>query len=264
MTDLSTHKDLAFKIFNDNKWFFKKTIKVKQDTITGKNYDSILGGWSAGGTFTSFRLPGEFPNALSRVYQCILDCHNHPYQTTRKPLTSRIEVREQERRFCSEETNTVTFDILFPNNATLDYGRLLVMQLKNTSMDVVDNLDSNPTLCLILEKAGLFARFNDVAMKNEFTVKELIPFAPKNTTRNNGYKHWISIGITYKKLKNKVKFKVNAGDKVNNIELHHTVTNNELHKDNLKFGLVHLRNKQAETISNVTAWYKNIRCLTRN
>ena len=79
-------------------------------------------------------------------------------------------------------------------------------------------------------------------MKNEFTVKELIPFAPKNTTRNNGYKHWISIGITYKKLKNKVKFKVNAGDKVNNIELHHTVTNNELHKlRELRDGLRELR-----------------------
>jgi hypothetical protein len=249
MNKLATHEELAFKILKDENWVFKKPVKVKKDILKGQNYNTVIGGWSKGGIFTSFGLPGEFPNALSKVYQCILNCE------------SRIEVREDQRKFCKPETNTVSFDLLFPNNVTSNYGRAIVMQLKNTESDVEYNLDSNPTLALIISNVGLFVRFTDKAMTNNFTQKELIPFSPKNITKNNGYKHWISISINYKKLKNKVKFKVNAKDKVNNIKLDHSVINNELYKDNLKFGLVHLQHDQdAKYKTKLITWYRNIRC----
>ena len=145
------------------------------------------------------------------------------------------------------------------------------MQIKNVSPNLEG--DDRPAMCLVVTKQGLLAKFCEPWNKTEFDhagrpwsnikseLKHLIPFVKKNITKDKGYKYWISVSVTYKKLKNdKVKFIVKAKDKENDVQVDHIITNNELHKCNLKFGIIHLPHDTNKLKADVTVYFRNIRC----
>ena len=252
--------------------------------IQGKNYDGIVSGvtqkqmslaslthrQSISEIILDMR---ESINPSKRAHQFILHCDG-----TQKDVR-RVEVKEKIQKFCNEKTNTVKFDLLLSTNSTLNLSNQrfttrtnhLLMQLKNISPDLEG--DDRPAMCIVVTKHGLLAKFSDPWNKTEFDhagrpwsntkpeLKRLIPFVKKNITKDKGYKYWISISVTYKKLKNdKVKFIVKAKDKENDVQVDHIITHNELHKCNLKFGIIHLPHDTNKLKADVTVYFRNIRC----
>ena len=256
----------------------------KNIAVQGKNYDAIVTGVtqsqmsSASLTRTQsiseiILDTSESINPSKRAYQFILHCDG-----TQKEIR-RVEVKEKSPKFCQEKTNTVQFDLLMSTNSTLNLSdqifttktNHILMQIKNVSSELEG--DDRPPMCLVVTKQGLFAKFCDQWNKIELDhagrprsntrseLQRLIHFSKKNKTKDNGYKHWISISVTYKKLKNnKVKFIVKAKDKENNVEVDHTIENDGLRKCNLKFGIIHLPHDTNKLKADVTVYYRNIRC----
>ena len=258
--------------------------KKKNIAVQGKNYDAIVSGVTqsqmSSASLTRTQSISEIIldmsesiNPSKRAYQFILHCDG-----TQKEIR-RVEVKEKSPKFCQEKTNTVQFDLLMSTNSTLNLSNQIfttktnhiLMQIKNVSSELEG--DDRPPMCLVVTKQGLFAKFCDQWNKTEFDhagrpwsnikseLKHLIPFVKKNITKDKGYKYWISISVTYKKLKNdKVKFIVKAKDKENDVQVDHIVTNNELHKCNLKFGIVHLPHDTNKLKADVTVYFRNISC----
>ena len=258
--------------------------KKKNIAVQGKNYDAIVTGVTqsqmSSASLTRTQSISEIIldmsesiNPSKRAYQFILHCDG-----TQKEIR-RVEVKEKSPKFCQEKTNTVQFDLLMSTNSTLNLSNQIfttktnhiLMQIKNVSSELEG--DDRPPMCLVVTKQGLFAKFCDQWNKTELDhagrpwsnikseLKHLIPFVKKNITKDKGYKYWISISVTYKKLKNdKVKFIVKAKDKENDVQVDHIVTNNELHKCNLKFGIVHLPHDTNKLKADVTVYFRNISC----